>query len=79
MIDDKTLTEIQNASIKERIVIIETILKSLKSDMNKATSPQSEFTGAKQRPAFKFMKDTGKILGDVVTPVLPEDMWEVLR
>lgn len=32
-----------------------------------------------QRPAFGFMKDTGIILGDVVSPVIPESDWDVLQ
>ena len=79
MIDDQALEKLQNTSIEERIVIIEAILKSLKSDLTKETSPQSELAPHPQRPAFGFMKDTGKILGDVVAPVLSEDTWEVLR
>ncbi len=76
MIDLDTLGKIQNASIEERIVIIEAILTSVKSDIKKQASLQSVHS---QRPAFGFMKDTGKILGDLVAPVLAEDTWEVLR
>jgi hypothetical protein len=25
------------------------------------------------------MQGTGEILGDIITPVLPENMWEVLQ
>ncbi|MFH7244652.1 MAG: hypothetical protein ACHWZW_17590 [Spirulina sp.] len=32
-----------------------------------------------QRPAFGFMKDTGTILGDVVSPVIPESDWEAFQ
>lgn len=32
-----------------------------------------------QRPAFGFMKDTGTVLGDIVSPIIPESDWEVLR
>lgn len=32
-----------------------------------------------QRPTFGFMKDTGSIHGDVVSPAVPESDWEVLR
>lgn len=76
MIDDQALEKLQNTSIEERLVIIETILTSLKSDIKKQASPQSVHS---QRPAFGFMKDTGKILGDLVAPILAEDTWEVLR
>lgn len=78
MIDAETLEKLQNASIEERIAVIEAILGSLKSDMKKVTSSQPD-PDSTQRPAFGFMKNTGKILGDVVTPVLAEDTWEVLR
>ena len=79
MIDEQALEKIQNASIEERIVIIEAILKSLKSDIKKDAIPQPEMVAGTQRPAFGFMQGTGKILGDVVAPVLSEDTWEVLR
>jgi hypothetical protein len=79
MIDSETLKKLQNVSIEERITIIETILKSLKNDMKKDASPQSESAAGSQRPVFGFMKDTGEILGDVVAPVLPESAWEVLQ
>ncbi len=32
-----------------------------------------------QRPAFGAMKNSGQILGDLVTPILPANEWEVLR
>ena len=79
MLDSETLAKLQNASIEERITIIEAILRSLKNDMKNNDSPQSESTSRPQRPAFGFMKDTGKILGDVVAPVLPENTWEILQ
>ena len=79
MIDDQALEKLQNTSIEERIVIIEAILTSLKSDIKKEATLQSQPAPRSQRPAFGFMKDTGKILGDVVAPVLAEDAWEVLQ
>lgn len=79
MIDDTTLKQLQNVSIEERIVIIETILQSLKSDIKKAGFPQSEPMVNTQRPTFGFMSGTGKILGDVIAPVLAEETWEVLQ
>jgi hypothetical protein len=79
MIDLEILEKLQNASIEERIEIIEVVLRSLKTDIRKDASPQSEATAHPQRPAFGFMKDTGEILGDVVSPVLPENAWEVLQ
>jgi hypothetical protein len=79
VIDSETLEKLQTASIEERITIIEVLLRSLKNDMPKDASPQFESTAHSQRPIFGFMKDTGKILGDVVAPVLPETAWEVLQ
>ncbi len=79
MIDDKTLEKLKTASIEERIVIIEAILKSLKSDIKKVAIPQAETVAGSQRPAFGFMSGTGKILGELVAPILPENTWEVLR
>lgn len=79
MIDSETLAKLQNASIEERISIIEVLLQSLKTDLPKDAFPQFDSTVHSQRPNFGFMKDTGKILGDVVAPVLPETAWEVLQ
>jgi len=94
MMDSETLEKLQNASIEERITIIEMLLRSLKNDMPIEASPQSEATAHLQgdvgvagtgsdiwaaRPAFGFMKGTGTILGDVVAPVLPENAWEVFN
>ena len=77
MIDSETLEKLQNVSFEERITIIEVLLHSLKNDLQKNVSPQPEYMPRPQRPTFGFMKDTGKILGDVVAPVLPENVWEV--
>ena len=79
MIDDKTLEKLQNASIEDRINVIEAILGSLKNDIKQSDTPGSFITGIPQRPAFGFMKGTGKILGDVVAPILPESTWEALN
>ena len=70
MLDSETLEKLQNASLEERITIIEVILRSLKNDIKKNDSPQFEFMSRPQRPAFEFLKDKGEILGDVVAPVL---------
>lgn len=77
MLDSETLEKLQNASVADRIAIIEVILRSLKTDISH--SPQPDPTAHPQRPAFGFMKNTGKILGDVVAPILPETAWDVLR
>lgn len=79
MIDSETIEKLQNASIEERISIIEVLLRSLKNDMPKDTPSKPESAARSQRPAFGFMKDTGEILGDIVAPVLPENAWEVLQ
>jgi len=52
MIDDKTLRNLQNASIKERIGVIEAILGSLKNDIKKKDDPESFTTNHLQRPSF---------------------------
>jgi len=77
MIDSETLQKLQNTSFEERITIIEVLLHSLKNEMQKNPTPQTEYMARPQRPTFGFMKDTGKIIGDVVAPVLPENTWEV--
>ncbi|MDF5731703.1 MAG: hypothetical protein PUP92_27785 [Rhizonema sp. PD38] len=77
MIDPENLEKLQNISFEERIIIIEVLLHSLKNDLQKNASPQPEYKPRPQRPTFGFMKDTGKILGDVVAPVLSENEWEV--
>ncbi|GAP98517.1 hypothetical protein [Leptolyngbya sp. NIES-2104] len=79
MIDSETVEKLQNASIEERIAMIEILLQSLKADIRRDDSCQSETVTHSQRPAFGFMKETGEILGDLVTPVLPENAWEVLQ
>ena len=67
MIDSEILEKLQGFSIEDRINTIEVILNTLKQDMR---SPAS--INRPQRPAFGFMKGTGEILGDIVTPILPE-------
>ena len=77
MLDSETLEKLQNASVVDRIAIIEVILRSLKTDVSNA--PQPDLGVYHQRPTFGFMKNTGKVLGDVVTPILPETAWDVLQ
>jgi hypothetical protein len=43
--------------------------------LNELTDPLSH----RQRPAFGFMQGTGRILGDVIAPALPETAWDVLQ
>jgi hypothetical protein len=79
MIDSQTLEKLRNVFLEERITIIEVLLHSLKNDLQKNVSPQPEDMPRPQNPAFGFMKDTGKILGDVVAPVVPKKVSEVLQ
>lgn len=79
MIDSETLEKLRGLSIEERISVIESILQTVKHDMQKDASSQAESTAYLPRPAFGFMKDTGNILGDVIAPILPETAWEVLQ
>jgi hypothetical protein len=79
MLDTTTIAKLNNISIEERISIIEMLLGTLKNDLKKDSSHQAESEIKFQRPAFGFMKDTGKILGDVVSPILDENTWEVLQ
>ena len=74
MIDSEILEKLQSFSIEDRINIIEVIWNTLKHDMR---SPAS--INRPNRPAFGFMKGTGEILGDIVSPGLPENTWEVLQ
>jgi hypothetical protein len=79
MLDTTTIAKLNNTSIEERISIIEMLLGTLKNDIKKDSTHQPESDIKFQRPAFGFMKDTGKILGDVVSPILDENTWEVLQ
>lgn len=79
MLDTTTIEKLNNTSIEERISIIEMLLGTLKNDIKKDSSHQPESDLKSQRPAFGFMKDTGKIIGDIVSPVLDENTWEVLQ
>jgi hypothetical protein len=73
MLDTETLEKLRHISPTERIALIEMLLHSLKTDMTAPSTTQP------QRPAFGFMQDTGTILGDVITPVLPETAWDALQ
>ena len=70
MIDSEILEKLQNISIEERITIIETILKSLKSDM-RSVSMQKTLSNPKPLK--------GKVIhyDDPYQPVAVED-WEAL-
>ncbi|MBL1179072.1 MAG: hypothetical protein FWK01_29110 [Pantanalinema sp. GBBB05] len=79
MIDPELLEQLKTASVDDRIAVIEMLVQSLKSAIRLGADTSVETAIASQRPAFGFMKDTGAILGDVITPVLPESNWEVLQ
>ncbi|WP_009630042.1 hypothetical protein [Synechocystis sp. PCC 7509] len=68
MLESEILEKLQGSSVEDRIRIIEAILNTLKQDMR-----STESTSLPQRPAFGFMKGTGKILGDVIAPIFPEN------
>ena len=78
-IDSETLEKLYDTSIEERISIIEMLLSTLKNDLKKDGFHQHETKTKSPRPAFGFMKDTGEVIGDVVSPVLDENTWEVLQ
>lgn len=48
-----------------------------------STEPQPQQTVTTghtlQKPAFGFMKNTGSIHGDILSPVVPENTWDVLQ
>jgi hypothetical protein len=77
MLDSEILEKLQGASIEERIRVIEAILRSLKTDIQKSASLEFEAVTHPKRPGFGFMKDTGQLLGDVVAPIFPETVWDV--
>ena len=80
MLDSEILKKLQGSSIEDRIRIIEAILNTLKQDIDPSDFPQSASTSRPQRPAFGFMKGTGKILGDIVAPIpLPNDSEALSR
>lgn len=79
MIDPTLLEQLKTASVGDRIAVIEMLVQSLKGDIRPGADTLDKPAIASQRPAFGFMKNTGVILGDVITPVLPESTWEVLQ
>jgi hypothetical protein len=68
MLDSEILEKLQGSSVEDRIRVIEAILNTIKHDVR---SPES--INRSQRPAFGFMKGKGKILGDVIAPIFPEN------
>lgn len=79
MLESEIIQKMQEASIEERIAIIEIILQSLKNELiqNRASQPAS--SEGYHRPAFGFMKGTGSIQGDIISPAVPESDWDVLQ
>jgi hypothetical protein len=79
MSETEILETLQGLSIEQRINLIEEILRTLKRDVQQNGLPQTASTAHLKRPTFGFMQHTGKILGDIVEPVLPETSWDVLQ
>jgi hypothetical protein len=79
MLESEILQKMQGASIEERIAMIELLLQSLKNELiqNRASQPAS--SKSPHRPAFGFMKGTGSIQGDIISPAVPESDWEVFQ
>lgn len=69
MLDSETLEKLQNASISERIAIIEMILRSLKHEMRSAGGESI----AQNRP----LRGKVRYYKDPYEPVATED-WEAL-
>ncbi|PZV02949.1 MAG: hypothetical protein DCF32_14465 [Leptolyngbya sp.] len=79
MLDVDILNQLNGASIEERIAVIELLLQSLKSELIQNRESHAEPAKRPHRPAFGFMKGTGSIHGDVISPAVPESDWEVLQ
>ncbi|MFQ4134722.1 hypothetical protein PGN35_000210 [Nodosilinea sp. PGN35] len=78
MIQSEILQTMQQASIQERINLIELLLQSLKDELTQVQPAQANEPTA-QRRTFGCMKETGQIQGDIVSPALTESEWEVLQ
>ena len=79
MLDTDILNQLNGASIEERIAVIELLLQSLKNELIQNRESHAEPANRPNRPAFGFMKGTGFIHSDVISPAIPESDWEVLR
>ena len=79
MLESEILQKMQGASIEERIAMIELLLQSLKNELIQNRASQPESSESSHRPAFGFMKGTGVIQGDIISPVVPESDWDVLQ
>jgi hypothetical protein len=78
MTQSEILQTMQQASLEERITLIELLLKSLKDELTQIQPAQSNEPEAQHRK-FGCMKDTGYIQGDIVSPALAEREWEVFQ
>ncbi|MEM6434740.1 MAG: DUF2281 domain-containing protein [Cyanobacteria bacterium P01_D01_bin.115] len=77
MIEPKTLQKLQNASIEDRIAIIEILLQSLKAEVTQNSAAQKDTKTERKRPGFGSMAGTGRILGDIVAPTSTPDSAKV--
>lgn len=79
MLESEILQKMQEASIEERIRVIELLLQSLKQELVQSSESPAPPTEQPSRAPFGYMKGTGSIHGDIVSPVVPESEWEVLQ
>ncbi|WP_239112510.1 hypothetical protein [Halomicronema sp. CCY15110] len=79
MLETEILQKMQSASIEERIRVIELLLQSLKQELVQNPELPAAPTEQPSRAPFGYMKNTGSIKGDIVSPVVPESEWEVLQ
>ena len=79
MLDSEVLEKMQQASIEERIRVIELLLQSLKQELVQKSESSAAPTEKTSRAPFGYMKGTISIHGDIVSPVVPESEWEVLQ
>ena len=74
------LQELKEKSYKlspsDRLELISAIAQSLQKSRDLSIDVEPQPIQYK-RPAFGVMKGIGEILGDIVTPALPESDWEV--
>ena len=71
-------------SASDRLELISEIVRSLQNLVGQNSVDEmsvniAPLSNQKQRPTFGIMKGSGKILGDIVAPALPESVWEVLQ
>jgi hypothetical protein len=71
-------------SASDRLELIGELVRSLQNSVGQNSVDEisvniDPLSNQKQRPAFGVMKGSGEILGDIIAPVLPESLWEVLQ